>query len=90
MNDNNNTTNAVEQRTHIAYQVRDREDGNAFCTRIEAAWQNSDEGFNIQLECISIVGRITARAASERKTRTSSPRCDGQSRSRSWLCCLPR
>lgn len=68
MNDQSNTTNTGKQPTHIAYQVRDREGGKAFWTRIGAAWQNSDgKGFNIQLECVPLDGRITLRIVSEKK-----------------------
>lgn len=61
---NNSTTNAP---THIAYQVRDREGGKAYWTRIGAAWQNADgNGFNIQLDALPVDGRLTLRVASEK------------------------
>ena len=54
--------------SHIAYHVRDREGGKGFFTRIGAAWQHKDgKGFNVQLECVPLDGRITLRVASETK-----------------------
>lgn len=54
--------------THVAYQVRDREGKKSFWTRIGSAWAHADGGgFNIQLECIPLDGRITLRVASEKK-----------------------
>lgn len=68
MNDQSNTTNTGKQPTHIAYQVRDREGGKAFWTRIGAAWQHGDgKGFNIQLECVPLDGRVSLRVVSEKK-----------------------
>lgn len=53
--------------THIAYQVRKGKDKGYF-TRIGAAWANKDgKGFNIQLDCVPLDGRITLRIASEKK-----------------------
>ena len=53
--------------THIAYQVR--EGGQkGYWNRIGVAWANKDgKGFNIQLECVPLDGRITLRIASEPK-----------------------
>ncbi len=54
--------------THIAYQVRDQDDKQSFWTRIGAAWTNADgKGFNIQLECVPLNGRITLRVAGEKE-----------------------
>jgi hypothetical protein len=54
--------------SHIAYQVRDREGGKGFFTRIGAAWQHKDgKGFNVQLDCVPLDGRISLRVASEKK-----------------------
>ena len=53
--------------THIAYQVREGSQ-KGYWTRIGAAWANKDgKGFNIQLECIPLDGRINLRIASEPK-----------------------
>lgn len=66
MSDNNAT--ASKSPSHIAYQVRDREGKKGFWTRIGSAWAHADgNGFNIQLECIPLDGRITLRVASEKK-----------------------
>jgi hypothetical protein len=54
--------------SHVAYQVRDREGRKAFWTRIGSAWAHQDgNGFNIQLECVPLDGRIVLRIASEKK-----------------------
>jgi hypothetical protein len=51
--------------THIAYNVRDREGGESFWTRIGGAWPHKDgNGFNIRLETAPLDGRITLRVAS--------------------------
>lgn len=66
MSDTNN--NASKAPTHIAYQVRDREGKKSFWTRIGSAWQHNDErGFNVQLECVPLDGRIVLRVASDKK-----------------------
>lgn len=69
MSDTNTTSNTGSKApTHIAYQVRDREGKKAFWTRIGSAWAHQDgNGFNIQLECVPLDGRITLRTASEKK-----------------------
>jgi hypothetical protein len=47
--------------------VKDRGD-KSYWTRIGSAWQHADQnGFNIQLECLPIDGRITLRVASDKK-----------------------
>jgi hypothetical protein len=64
------TTETASAKTpsHIAYQVRDREGGKGFFTRIGAAWQHKDgKGFNVQLDCVPLDGRISLRVASEKE-----------------------
>ncbi|HEY4309315.1 MAG TPA: hypothetical protein VGN12_07670 [Pirellulales bacterium] len=59
---------ASKTPSHIAYQVRDREGRKAFWTRIGSAWAHTDRsGFNVQLECLPLDGRITLRTALENK-----------------------
>jgi hypothetical protein len=54
--------------SHIAYQVRDREGSKGFWTRIGSVWPHADgKGFNIQLECVPLDGRITLRVVSDKK-----------------------
>jgi hypothetical protein len=65
MSDNTNTSKSP---SHIAYQVRDRDGGKGFWTRIGSVWARTDgSGFNIQLECVPLDGRITLRVATEKK-----------------------
>ena len=52
--------------SHIAFHVRDNSADKAFWTRVGAAWANADgKGFNIQLDCVPLDGRITLRILSE-------------------------
>ena len=70
MSDTNTTQQTSPKApSHIVYQVRDRGEGRkAFWTRIGSAWAHSDgKGFNVQLECVPLDGRITLRVASEKK-----------------------
>lgn len=54
--------------SHIAYNVRDRSDGESFWMRIGSAWQHADgQGFNIQLESLPLDGRISLRIPTEKK-----------------------
>jgi hypothetical protein len=63
----NNQTAASKTPSHIVYHVRDREGGEAFWTRIGAAWPHKDgNGFNIQIEAVPLDGHITLRTASEK------------------------
>jgi hypothetical protein len=58
---------ASKAPSHIAYQVRDR-NGKGYWTRIGIAWQHADKnGFNVQLECVPLDGRVTLRVASEKE-----------------------
>ena len=53
--------------SHIVYHVRDRNGQKGFWTRIGAAWAHADgQGFNIQIECVPLDGRIALRVASEK------------------------
>jgi hypothetical protein len=67
-NTNVTQTTASKSPSHIVYQVRDREGGKGFFTRIGAAWPHRDgRGFNVQIESVPLDGRITLRLASEIK-----------------------
>lgn len=58
------TTNNSSSKSpsHVAYQVRDREGQKGFWTRIGSVWAHADgKGFNVQLECVPLDGRITLR-----------------------------
>lgn len=53
--------------SHIAYHVRDVGE-KSFWTRIGCAWPHADgNGFNVQLECVPLDGRVSLRIASDRK-----------------------
>ena len=68
MTTNKTEAPASKSPSHVAYQVRDREGGKSFWTRIGAAWAHADgNGFNIQLESVPLDGRITLRVVSEKK-----------------------
>ena len=69
MTDNTNNRPASSKApSHIAYHVRDRENGKSFWTRIGSAWPHADgNGFGLQLETVPLDGRITLRIAAEKK-----------------------
>jgi hypothetical protein len=70
MSDNTKTneTSGSKLPSHTAYHVRDREGRKAFWTRIGSAWAHADgSGFNVQLDCVPLDGRIVLRIASEKK-----------------------
>jgi hypothetical protein len=59
---------AGKKPTHVVYHVRDTQDGKGFWTRIGAAWPHSDgQGFNLQIECVPLDGRLTLRVISEKR-----------------------
>ena len=61
-------TTASKSPSHIVYQVRDREGGKGFFTRIGAAWPHEDgKGFSVQIESVPLDGRLTLRVISEDK-----------------------
>jgi len=67
MTDTNNQTTAAKKPTHVAYHVRDTQDGKGFWTRIGGAWAHADgKGFNLQIELTPLDGRITLRVPSEK------------------------
>ena len=61
------TTTKKNSPTHFVYHVREgAKDGDkSFWTRIGAAWPHNDgKGFNLQLDCIPLTGRLTVREPS--------------------------
>ncbi len=64
-----NQDQAAKTPSHLAYQVRDRGEGKkAIWTRIGSAWQHADgKGFNVQLDAMSLDGRISLRVYEESK-----------------------
>ncbi len=67
MSDTTSTTTS-KSPSHTAYQVRDRDGGKGFWTRIGSAWAHGDgQGFNIQLESVPLDGRITLRVINDKK-----------------------
>ncbi len=68
MTDTTTSTTHSKAPTHVAYQVRDRDGGKGFWTRIGSAWPHADgKGFNVQLDVVPLDGRITLRVATEKK-----------------------
>lgn len=64
----NNSKSSSKTPSHNVYQVRDGKGDKGFWTRIGAAWQHTDgKGYNVQLECVPLDGRVTLRIASENK-----------------------
>ena len=68
MTDTTNEQAASKTPTHVAYQVRNLENGKSIWTRVGSAWAHRDaHGFNIQLETVPLDGRITVRVVTEKK-----------------------
>ena len=60
------TTGSTKSPSHTAYQVRDREGRKSFWTRIGSAWTHADgQGFNLQLDCVPLDGKIVMRTTTE-------------------------
>ena len=69
MTETNNNSNAP---SHIAYQVRDRDNQKGVWTRIGSAWPHKDgKGFNIQIEAVPLDGRISLRVYEDRKDQSA-------------------
>lgn len=61
-------TRKASPPTHAAYQVIDRKDKKAIWNRLGSAWPHADgKGFNIQLDCVPLDGRISLRLIEEDK-----------------------
>jgi hypothetical protein len=70
MSDNTKANETVGSKlpTHNVYTVRNREGRKPFWTKIGSAWAHADgNGFNVQLECVPLDGRITLRVVSEKQ-----------------------
>ena len=68
MSDSKKSENVTKSPSHIVYQVRDRDGQKGFWTRIGSAWPHADgKGFNVQLDCVPLDGRITLRVSTEKK-----------------------
>lgn len=67
MSDNTETATS-KAPSHIVYHVRDRNGKKGFWTRIGAAWAHQDgKGFNVQVDCVPLDGRIVIRIESDKK-----------------------
>ena len=68
MSNAKNNESTPKPPSHIAYHVRDREDGKSFWTRVGVAFAHGDgKGFTVQLDVAPLDGRINLRVASEKK-----------------------
>ena len=60
-------TKLTKRPSHIAYQVRDTDDGKAYFNRVGSAFEHKDgEGFNVILDSVPVDGRVTLRTPSQR------------------------
>ena len=57
------TTVAGKKPSHIAYHIKEANNGKSFWNRIGAAWTNKNGGFTVQLECVPLDGRIVCNPA---------------------------
>lgn len=59
--------NGPKRPSHIAYQVREGQEGQSYFNRVGCAFAHKDgQGFNIMLEAMPVDGRITLRTPKER------------------------
>ena len=73
-----NDNNESKRPTHIAYQVREGDENNAYFNRIGAVWTHKDgEGFNIQLDSLPVDGKVTVRSVQERLQEARDNARDG-------------
>ena len=64
----NTSSSSGKSPSHYVYHVRDINGQKGFWTRIGAAWAHNDgNGFNLQVECVPLDGRLTIRSASDKK-----------------------
>ena len=69
MSEKDDRPTASKTPTHVAYEVRSRQNGKGFWTHIGAAWPHTDgKGFNIQLENVPLDGRVVLRVLSDERT----------------------
>ena len=76
---------ASNSPSHIAYQVREGKDGNAFFNRIGAAFPHKDnQGLDVQLDAMPVNGRVTLRTHQDRldQQRDDERRPRGRDRGR--------
>ena len=67
-NTETNTTTPSKLPSHHVYHVRDRNGQKGVWTKIGAAWAHTDGlGFNVQIECVPLDGRITIRVPSDKQ-----------------------
>ncbi|MFN3224724.1 MAG: hypothetical protein ACE360_00545 [Hyphomicrobiales bacterium] len=65
----NQTANAKggTRPSHVAYHVRENDEGKAFFNRVGSAFAHKDgKGFNVLLDATPVDGKITLRTAEER------------------------
>ena len=72
MDDTNNQDTGENQKSgsrpsHIAYHVRENDEGKAFFNRVGSAFAHKDgKGFNVLLDASPVDGKITLRTAEDR------------------------
>ena len=67
-NNETKTEKTGNSPSYIAYQVSDRDEKKGFWTRIGVAFAHADgKGFNIQVTCVPLDGRVVLRLPSEKK-----------------------
>ena len=72
--------------SHIAYHVREGQDGKSFFNRVGSAFPHKDgEGFNVILDAVPVDGNVTLRTPKERveEMRNGDNKRNTRSRSRS-------
>jgi hypothetical protein len=68
-----NKTASAKPPSHIAYQVRETEEGKVYFNRVGSAFAHKDgKGFNLILDATPVDGRVTLRTPLERLAEPAS------------------
>lgn len=64
---------APSKPSHVAYQVREGNEGKSFFNRVGSAFAHGDgKGFNLILDSVPVDGRVTLRTPQERMNAKKS------------------
>lgn len=83
MDDTNNSQNpnakGSKRPSHIAYNVREGDEGKSYFNRVGSAFEHGDgKGFNILLDSTPVNGKVTLRTVEDRMKAAKEKR-NGQS-----------
>lgn len=77
-NDNHHKANGSNRPSHIAYNVREGEEGKSYFYRVGSVFEHGDgKGFNVLLDSTPVNGKVTLRTVEDRM-KAAKERRDGQ------------